>query len=578
MAANSAYWQKRAEANFIKAEKQGHTFTEEVNRASRQTQRNIQARLEQFYGKYATNNEVTLTEARKLLSADELKNYKSDLNTYISQVKEHGGDPEWRVELQNQSIRHRVSRLEALQTDVKAQIENLYTQEANSSGQLLQGLYAENFLETTFDIEKGIGVGLKFDMPDSSSLKLAIETNWNGNNFANLWGDNKRKLERELANLIPQAFASGRTIQDLSAELASRMKVSRSAAERLVRTETSRISNQASIDSYKELDVTEYQILATLDNRTSEVCQQMDGSIIKVSEAKSGTTLPPFHPNCRTTTIPYFEDIQGYGERLARNSAGDNFKVPANMTYKQWKKAMEENGTIPKPPVPKPISVPAPWVPTPPVVKIKPAESVVPVEGEVELETISPEDTISTVVSTLNLRSLTEAELNAVFDYTTSSYLQINSALRDDKKLNKHNQSVVTNIDSAMETSVLPEQTLYRGTDYGLFGIEKEGRSQSSIEKLLKSMVGTSFSDKAYVSTTKDESTARSFSGRGSGGSNGRVILEIKADEGSHGIDIGTNSNFGESESEVLLPRDSSFVITGVKKKGLYTVIQVEYV
>ncbi len=87
---------------------------------------------------------------------------------------------------------------------------------------------------------------------------------------------------------------------------------------------------------YKTLEVEEYEILATLDSRTSEICQGKDGLHYKVDEIAVGVNYPPFHPNCRTTTIKYNPDTEGR-TRLAKDKDGKNVKVPFDMKYFQWK-------------------------------------------------------------------------------------------------------------------------------------------------------------------------------------------------------------------------------------------------
>lgn len=51
---------------------------------------------------------------------------------------------------------------------------------------------------------------------------------------------------------------------------------------------------------------------------------------------EAGINSPPFHPYCRCTTCPYFDDMEGY--RASRNDEGKTvYEVPANMTYEEWK-------------------------------------------------------------------------------------------------------------------------------------------------------------------------------------------------------------------------------------------------
>ena len=104
-------------------------------------------------------------------------------------------------------------------------------------------------------------------------------------------------------------------------------------------TEEAYFSSEAQKDCFRELDVEQYEIVATLDNITSEICQNMDGKVFKMSEWEIGITAPPFHPWCRTTTVPHFDDEFDVGERAAKDADGKTYYVPANMKYKDWEKA-----------------------------------------------------------------------------------------------------------------------------------------------------------------------------------------------------------------------------------------------
>jgi hypothetical protein len=78
----------------------------------------------------------------------------------------------------------------------------------------------------------------------------------------------------------------------------------------------------------------------------------MDGKIFKMSEYKEGSTAPPFHPWCRCCTAPYFADMEGVGERYARDAvSGKSYKIPKDTTYEQWKAQQDATygaGTVDK--------------------------------------------------------------------------------------------------------------------------------------------------------------------------------------------------------------------------------------
>ena len=128
----------------------------------------------------------------------------------------------------------------------------------------------------------------------------------------------------------------------MAKRISKRLNVSMSNAKRLVRTETAYIHEMATLDGYKEAGITSYRYLATLDNRTSAICQGLDQQVFPVEEAVSGANFPPMHPNCRSTTEAVFED-EIESTRTARASDGSSYMVPRDMSYKQWREQHVDN-------------------------------------------------------------------------------------------------------------------------------------------------------------------------------------------------------------------------------------------
>ena len=167
---------------------------------------------------------------------------------------------------------------------------------------------------------------------------------------------------------------------------------------------------------------------------------------------------------------------------------------------------------------------------------------------------------------------LTSAERDAVFDYTTSRYLQLNSALRSGKKMSKQDQKLDKNLESAMKKSKLDAgTTLYRGTNPDELGLNKSVKSLSQSE--IKNLVGKTITSDAYTSTAKTRKAAENHAGRKL---NGEVVIEYKNRTKRNGIDVGNNSNFGANEKEVILPKNAKFKITGAKRRlgALYVTVE----
>ena len=59
-------------------------------------------------------------------------------------------------------------------------------------------------------------------------------------------------------------------------------------------TEQAYFSSAAQKDCFNDLDVEEYEIVATLDSHTSDICRSLDGKVFKMSDYKPGVTAPPW--------------------------------------------------------------------------------------------------------------------------------------------------------------------------------------------------------------------------------------------------------------------------------------------
>ena len=109
-------------------------------------------------------------------------------------------------------------------------------------------------------------------------------------------------------------------------------------------TESAYFGSAAQKDCFNDLDVEKFEIVATLDSHTSDICQQMDGQVFDMKDFEAGVTAPPFHVWCRSCTCPWFEDNDD-GQRAARDADGQTYYVPADMKYEDWKNSFVNGGS-----------------------------------------------------------------------------------------------------------------------------------------------------------------------------------------------------------------------------------------
>lgn len=337
------YWQKRFEQIEQSQHNQGVQCYADIEKQYRQAQKTLEGQISAWYQRFADNNGVTLTEAKRMLTAKELAELKWDVQDYIKYGEENAINGTWVKQLENASARFHISRLEALKLQTQQSIEVLFGNQLDSIDSTMRNVYKSGYYRTAYEIQKGVGVGWDFATLDDKTISKVITKPWavDGKNFSErIWG-NRQKLVNELNTTLTQNIILGKDPQKAIDAIAKKMNTSKINAGRLVMTEEAFFSSAAQKDCFAELDVEMYEIVATLDSHTSDVCRGMDGKHFKMSEWQIGATAPPFHVNCRSTTVPYFDDeFDAVGERAARDEeTGKTYFVPGNMTYKEWDKA-----------------------------------------------------------------------------------------------------------------------------------------------------------------------------------------------------------------------------------------------
>lgn len=127
-------------------------------------------------------------------------------------------------------------------------------------------------------------------------------------------------------------------------------EITRRGAQTLAQTATSAISNATRQAFYKKNRriISREVYTATLDSRTTPICQSLDGEVFPVGEG----SIPPLHLNCRSIRVPVVDGRRlgtrpsvSATERQLRGLSGPERsraldklvgRVPAETTYQQW--------------------------------------------------------------------------------------------------------------------------------------------------------------------------------------------------------------------------------------------------
>ena len=339
MAKSSEYWKKRFEAIEAASNSYGQEVFKQIEPSFDAALRQIEGQIHAWYGRFADNNNITMQEARKLLNSKELKEFKWDVQEYIKYGHENDLNHLWMKELENASAKFHISRLEALKIRTQQAAEVAFGNELDAVDKMARKVFTEDYYHSIFEMQKGFNIGWEIGQLDEEKLSKLISKPWaaDGKHFSDRIWSSRTQLVSELHNQLTRACILGKAPDDAIKAISKKFKTSKSQAGRLVMTEQAYFHSVAQQEAFKELEVEEFEIVATLDSETSEICQEMDGKHFPMKDYEAGVTAPPFHPWCRSVTVPWFED-NFTGERAARDEDGKTYYVPDNMTYKDWKK------------------------------------------------------------------------------------------------------------------------------------------------------------------------------------------------------------------------------------------------
>lgn len=421
---NSEYWKRRFEQLEDEQYRKTERYYKDIEDQFRMAQNSVQMDIEKWYWRLADNNDISYAAAKKLLKKNELEEFHWTVEEYIKYGQENALNQQWMKQLENASARVHISRLEAIKLQIQQQAEKLFAEYEGNTAEFLNGMYTDSFYHTAYEIAKGTGVGSNLAKLDQGLIDTAIRKPWaqDGSNFSDRIWTNKKKLINTLHTELAQNVIRGENPEKAAKRISEQMGVSMWQAKRLIYTESAAISSSARRDCLKELCVEQYEIVATLDSRTSDICREMDGKVFDIKEYQVGLTAPPFHCNCRSCTCPYFNDEFTVGEqRAARDpETGKTYYVPTDMNYREWKGKFVDK---------------------------KAASS--------EYE-------------------LTYAEVGAILRYISPSSITLNDKLRRNEELTEDEKEWIIDLDNALDKMQDYEGIVYRSvSDFGIGDVDE---------------------------------------------------------------------------------------------------------
>jgi len=341
------YWEKRA----LRDKKFATNRTEDyiknkLSKAYSEVSKELEEEIKALYEKLDKSKSLLAQSNEKLLTSTKASKIKELLNklneekaklTNANLPKEVSDTIEKNIKLIEESLRMKsksgyITHLEMMQERVNSLALSVANESQINMYDYLAKEYTDDYFRGVFRVQQGMGFGKDFISPNPKIIQNVIMRSYAGSSFSKrIWKD-VNKLGSTLKDTLTKGFIRGDSIDTMTKRLLERVEVSKSHAKMLIRTESARVCEEATKDAYKECGIEQYIYLATLDRKTSLICQELDMKSFPLKDAKIGENYPPMHPNCRSTTMADTKPLK----RLARGADGKNYEVDGNLSYKDW--------------------------------------------------------------------------------------------------------------------------------------------------------------------------------------------------------------------------------------------------
>lgn len=329
------YWENRQAQMMYEFMEDAEEISQELADIYAKASRQLNYRIENIYDRFKDKHNLTDEEARQLLNT--LRD-KTDIDELMQKLAQDPKNADLVKQLESGAYRARIERLENLQGEIDRMMREVYNQEKKVTTSHYVDLANNSYYREIYNIQKQVGFQFSFAAADPKAVAMILGSKWSGMNYSERIWKNTNGLAQDIKEQMLLGMLTGKTEGEMAKELANKFATGSYKARRLVRTESNFVNGQMQLNAYEECDADEYEFVAVLDLRTSEICRSLDGKAFKTKDAQPGVNMNPMHPFCRSTTIIHLGDdvVEGLQRRARDPVTGENKLVPANMNYAKW--------------------------------------------------------------------------------------------------------------------------------------------------------------------------------------------------------------------------------------------------
>lgn len=290
------YWKKREAENLKHNLKTEAEYTKVINSYYDYMMDQIQKEINGFYTKYAKKEGITIAEAKKRVLKMDIEEYGRKAAKY---VKEKDFSEEANAEMRLYNATMKINRLEMLKANIGLELVDGFNRLQKYFDQILTD-------RTLKEFERQAGILGKAIQNNAKAAESIVNASFRNAKFSDRIWMYQDMMKAELSKLLQEGMIQGRNPRQLASHLQKLFGVSKSDAQRLMRTELARVQVETQKQSFEQNGFAQYEFIAL--GSACDICRAIDGKHFDVEKMMPGENAPPMHPNCRCSVAAYEDD------------------------------------------------------------------------------------------------------------------------------------------------------------------------------------------------------------------------------------------------------------------------------
>mgnify|MGYP004498366831 FL=1 len=313
MSKSSNYWRKR-EREWKKADlKDEAEYIQEIQDIYSAMLTQVNKEIESFFFRYSTKEGMSMAEAKRKASDIDIKEYEKKAKKY---VKEKDFSKEANEQMRLYNLAMKVNRLELLKANIGLELTAGSDELVSFTKEKLEGAALEQ-------IQRNAGILGDTIVDNAKTAKTIANSSFKNATFSERIWSQQDLLKNDLYGILSTALIQGRNPREFIPKVRKSFDVTRYQAERLLRTELTRVRIQAQAESYEANGIDEYEYVACGLKDVCPLCKELDKQIFKLKDMEIGENAPPRHPNCHCALAPH-SDRKEYEKWLNGLANGDH--------------------------------------------------------------------------------------------------------------------------------------------------------------------------------------------------------------------------------------------------------------